>query len=170
MIYWITEARIKDFTTVLGNVDAKLISPLIPTLAAMWIEPRIGSYFYNHLLTVYNNQSANPDETTLISLIQQSLLWRAASDITITTSAQLTNKGPQVQNGINSASADLTQVGLISRHYTNKAEFFDSRIESLLRLNKNNYPEFISDLNNNKSIVDLAPSKGKGYNKDINFF
>jgi hypothetical protein len=170
MIYFLTEERIKSQTTVLGNVDAKLISPLIPTLAEMWIKSRVGSYFYNHLLNVYNTQSANQDEQDLIVLIQQSLLWRAASDVTITTSAQLTNKGPQTQSGINSASADLTHVGLISRHYTNKAEFFDSRIEAHLRLNKNSYPQFIAKENNDKSIVDIAPEKGKGFNKDINFF
>jgi hypothetical protein len=170
MIYFITEQRLKDFTTVLGNVDAKLISPLIPTLSEMWIKSRVGSYFYNHLLDVYNQQTANSDEQELISLIQQSLLWRAASDITITTSAQLTNKGPQTQSGINSSNADLGHVGLISRHYTNKAEFFDSRIESHLRLNKDKYPQFIAKENNDCSIVDIAPTKGKGFNKDINFF
>ena len=170
LIYFLSEQRIKDFTPTLGNVDAKLISPLVPTMAAMWIEPRVGSYFYNHLLTVYNNQTANQYEVNLISLIQQSLLWRVAADITITTSAQLTNKGPQTQNGINSDAASLTQVGLVAKHYTHKAEFFDSRIESELRLNKGNYPEFTSELNNNCSIVDLAPERSKGFNKDISFF
>jgi hypothetical protein len=169
MIYWITEQRLKDFTTVLGNVDAKLISPLIPTLAEMWIKSRVGSYFYDHLLDVYNNQTANADEVILIGLIQNSLLWRAASDITITTSAQLTNKGPQTQNGLNSNNAELTHVGLISKHYTNKAEFFDSRIEAHLRLNKDKYPQFIAKENNDRTITDIVPTKGKGYNTGMYF-
>jgi hypothetical protein len=169
-IYFITESRLKDFTTVLGNVDAQLISPLIPTLAAMWVESRVGSYFYDHLLTVYNAETANAAEVTLITLIQQSLLWRAAADVYITTSGQITNKGPQDQNGINSSASDLNKIGLISRHYTNKAEFFDSRIEAHLRLNKADYPEFIADANNNCTIVDIVPEDGKGYNRDITFF
>jgi hypothetical protein len=169
MTYFLTENRIKDLTVILGNVDAKLISPLIPTLAEMWIKSRVGSYFYNHLLDVYNNQTANPDEEELISLIQQSLLWRSASDITITTSAQLTNKGPQTQNGLNSNNADITHIGLISKHYTNKAEFFDSRIEAHLRLNKNKYPQFIAKENNDKTITDIVPTKGKGYNTGMYF-
>lgn len=168
-IYFVTEARIKDYTTVLGNVDAKLLSPLIPTLAGMWIEPRLGSYFYAHLLSVYNAETANSYETELISLIQQSLIWRAAADYTISSSGQLSNKGPQDQNGINSSSSDLSKIGMLKKHYEQKAVFYDSRIESYIRLNKDNLPEFTADANNNSSIVDLTPEKGKGGSNYISF-
>lgn len=169
-IFFVTESRIKNHTTILGSVDAQLISPLIPTLAGMWIEPRIGSYFYKHLLTVYNSETANPAEIEIIKLIQQSLLWRASSDVVITSSGQITNKGLQDQNGINSNVSDMSKIGLISRHYTNKAEFFDARIEAHLRLNKADYPEFTDKLNNNCGIVDLPPSKDSSYNLDVLFF
>lgn len=169
-IYFLTEAKIKKHTTILGNVDAGLISPLLPTLAGMWIEPRIGSYFYKHLLKAYNDETETPEEKDLIILIQQSLLWRASSDVVITSSGQITNKGVQDQNGINSTSSESTKVGLLSRHYTTKAEFFDARIEAHLRLNKANYPEFTDKLNNNCGIVDLPPSKDSSYNLDIMFF
>lgn len=168
-IYFCTEARIKDFTTVLGNVSAGLIQPLIPTLAAMWIQDRVGSYFYNHLLDVYNAGTASAPEEVLISAIQQSLMWRAAADIIITTSTQITNKGPQDQYGINSSASDFTKVSLISRHYTNKAEFFDARIAAILRLKPEDYPEFTAKENNDCKITDIIPNTNPPYNLDINF-
>jgi hypothetical protein len=170
MKYFLSESRVKSMTITLDNVDASLISPLIPTLAAMWVESRVGSYFYNHLLTVYNAETANADEVVLIGYIQNSLIWRAAADVYLTSSGQLTNKGPQDQYGINSSASDISKVSLISKHYTQKAEFFDARIEAHLRLNKDKFPEFTDRLNNNCGYVDLSPSKSSPYNLDITFF
>lgn len=170
MIAFITEERLKDFTVVLGNVDAKLISPLIPTLSDMWIKDRLGSYFYDDILTKYNAQTLAGKEIELVEIIQQTLLWRAASDVAITTAFQLTNKGPQEQNGINSTPAGQSNVSLISKHYQQKAEYYDSRLVSFLKLNKGDFPVFTDNLNNNSSIVDVKPNKSSGYNKDITFF
>lgn len=163
MIYFLTEQRIKDFSTVLGNVDIKLIAPLIPTSADLYIKPRTGSYFFNHLLTKYNAQTLNPDEEELVSLIQQSLLWRAVSEVVLTSSAQITNKGPQTQNGLNSASADITRIGMLTKHYGAKAEYYDKRIINFIWTNKDKFPEFTSKLNMDCQ-TDLYPSKSTPYN------
>lgn len=163
MIYFLTEQRIKDFSTVLGNVDIKLIAPLIPTSADLFIKPRTGSYFFNHLLTKYNSQTLNTDEEELVSLIQESLLWRAVSEVVLTSSAQITNKGPQTQNGLNSASADITRIGMLTKHYGAKAEFYDQRIINFIWTNKDKFPEFTNKLNMDCQ-ADLYPSKSTPYN------
>lgn len=170
MIYWITESRLKDWTVVLGNVDAKLIMPLIPTLSDMWVKDRLGTYFYNDILAKYNAQTISGAEVELVKIIQETLLWRAASDIAITSAFQLTNKGPQEQNGINSTPAGQSNVSLISKHYQQKAEYFDARLVNYIKLNKDSFPNFTSNLNNDCSIVDVIPNKKGGYNKDITFF
>lgn len=169
MIYFLTEQRLKSYTTVLGNVDAKIIAPLIPTLAEMWIQPRLGTYFYKDILAKFNAQTLNPDETTLVEYIQSSLLWRVASDVATTSSFQLTNKGIQAQYGSYSAQAGITEVGFVSKHYTQKAEFFDERLVSYLRLNKSKFPAFTDKQNTDCNIVDISPSKKSGYNKGILF-
>jgi hypothetical protein len=170
MIYFVSESRIKDFTPVLGNIDAKLISPLIPGLSDMWVKDRLGSYFYNIILTKYNNQTLSTIEEELVGIIQNTLIWRAASDIAITTAFQLTNKGPQEQFGQFSAQAGQSNVSLISKHYQQKAEYYDSRLRSFLLLNKDQFPDFTAKQNNDRSIVDVVPNKKQGYNKDITFF
>lgn len=169
MIHFLTENRLKDFTTVLGNVDINLISPLMITVSDMWIKPRLGSYFYNDILVKYNAQTLDPLETELVSIIQNAMLWRLAADISLTASYQTTNKGIQTQNGMNSNNATLGEVSLISKHYTQKAEFYDARLVNHLTINKATFPNFTDRLNTGCNIVDIAPSAKKSYNMDITF-
>lgn len=169
-IYFVTEQRLKDFTTILGNVDTKLFMPLIPTNADMWIKPRTGIFFFNHLLDTWNVDRENGtnnltnEETELISLIQQSLIWRTASDIVITSHSQITNKGPQKQYGDNSTSLSITELGLLTRQYTSKAEFYDQRIVNYIWTCKNEklFPQF-TDKKNMGYNVDLYPNKKSSY-------
>ena len=170
MLYFLTENRIKAHTTILGNVDAKLIQPLIESCSDQWVKPRTGSHFFNYLLNGYNNQSFNvgDKEYELIGLIQKSLLWRMTSEVVITSSAQLTNKGPQEQDGLNSQPSSNTKLGMLTKHYGAKADFYDNRIIHFIWSNKDGFPEFTSKLNRDCD-VDLYPTKQTPYN-DIYFF
>lgn len=163
MIHFLTEQRLKDFTTVLGNVDAKLIMPLIPSTADQFIKPRTGTHYFNHLLTVFNAQTADPTEKEIISIIQNSLMWRIASEVVLTSSAQITNKGPQEQDGLNSAPAGITKLGMLTGHFNKKADFYDARLIDFLWKNKETLPEFKTKLNIDCN-VDLYPSKSTPYN------
>lgn len=168
MIYFLTNKRLTDFTTVLGGVDIKLFAPLIPTIADQWIKPRTGSYFFDSLLSKYNNQSLNPTEATLVGLIQNSLMWRTASELALTSTSQLTNKGLQEQSGNNSSPSNVTRTGMIMKHYEKKAEFYEARIVHFIWSNRKQLPDFTSKLNMDCD-VDLYPSKTTTYN-DIFFF
>jgi hypothetical protein len=162
-VYFISEQRLKDFTTTLGNVDAKLFAPLIPSAADMWIMPRTGTHFFNDLLRKYNAQTLNPMELELVGYIQNSLMWRVVSEIVITSSSQITNKGPQDQSGQNSEASSITKLGILTKHYNGKADFYDARIISFLWKNKDKFPAFTSKLNMDCD-VDLYPSKKTPYN------
>lgn len=159
---FLSENRIKNMTTILGNVDAKLISPLIKSSADQWIRPRTGTHFYLDLLTKYNDKTLNILEEELVSLIQDSLQWRIVSEVVITSSAQLTNKGPQEQSGMNSQSAGITKLGMLTGHYGAKADFYDSRIIHFIWSNKKSFPQFESKLNRDCN-TDLYPSKEDPY-------
>lgn len=168
MIYFLTNQRLVDFTTVLGNVDIKLFAPLIPSAADQWIKPRTGSHFFNVLLTKYNAKTLDAKEAELVQLIQNSLMWRVASEVVLTSSSQITNKGPQEQSGVNSEASGITKIGMLTKHYGAKADFYDNRIVSFIWANKKSFPEFNSKLNMDCQ-VDLYPSKNNTYN-DIHFF
>ena len=79
MIWFITENYLKDKTPITRNIDAADITPFVYTASDMFIKDILGSYFYDDILDKYNTQSLNPDETVLVSLIQPTVAWYAAS-------------------------------------------------------------------------------------------
>jgi hypothetical protein len=136
----------------------------------MRIKDVLGSYYYDIILAKYNAQTLSQLETEMVEIIQNSLIWRAASDIAITTSFQMTNKGIQSQNGDFSVNSSESSIFLISKHYAQKAEWFESRLINFIRLNKTQMPDYTNTLNRDSSITDIIPSVDKPYNRDITIF
>ena len=117
MIYFITEAYIKLKTPITQNVDVNEITPFIATVSDMRIQPILGTYFYNDILTKYNAQTLSPDEEILVSYIQPVVAWRSAEDAVFGLSYQLKNKGLQTQFGDNSNSVSIQEVNFGQDHY-----------------------------------------------------
>ena len=65
-IYFVTETWLKDNTSIGGNVDYKDVVINLKPVCDAYIRPILGTYFYNDLLTKWNNQTASNDELTLI--------------------------------------------------------------------------------------------------------
>ena len=102
MDYFITEDYLKSNTPITQNVDAKDIVPFIAPASEMFVQPILGTYFYNHMLDGYNAQSLNADEFALYKLLQPIVAWRAAADAVYALTYQLKNKGLATQDGENS--------------------------------------------------------------------
>ena len=169
MIYFVTENKLKDFTTILGSVDISMINPLMPTIANQYIQPRLGSHFYKYLLNAYNNKSLNSDEISLVEIIQNAMCWRVAEDIVITSSSQITNKGPQTLSGEFSQPSTESRLGLLTRHYKQKAEHFESEIVAFMKKNGEKFPEFVSSKNSDCSNFYAKPTKGDSFDHGIYF-
>lgn len=168
MNYFITSNYIADKSPVLGNVDAKLISPMVPVVADMKIKNVLGSYFYNDLLTKYNAQTLSADETTLVGMVQYAILWYAVAEVVITSSFQITNKGIQIQNGDNSEAGEKDVVFFNAQHYEQKGDFYTERIIAYLKNNKALFPAFTST-SNTDMCVDLRPIDNISGTNDIRF-
>lgn len=154
MLYFITENYLKTNTPITANVDVTDVTPYIATQAQLRIMPILGTTFFNYMLDVYNNQTANPDEETLIKFIQPIVAWRSAEDAVFGLTYQLKNKGLQLQNGDFSSSVSQREVAFGMEHYAQKAAFFEQRLIKYLIKNKALYPEFISETNKD---TDLRP-------------
>ena len=83
VIYFVTENYLKVNTPITANVNITEVLPLVKGAADMWTQSTLGTYFYNDLLVKYNAQTLNPDEETLVALMQPSIAWRAAADAVI---------------------------------------------------------------------------------------
>lgn len=169
MIYFCTETWIKENTPITANVDMTDVMPWMKTAAEMWIQPILGSYFYNDLLTKYNAQTLSSDEITLVGMIQPAIAWRAASDAVYGLSYQLKNKGLQTQTGDFSESVELAEVQFGMAQYRQKAEFYENQISKYLGCDQSYadlYPAFNSASNTN-SI--LRPQSGTNLGTTIAF-
>jgi hypothetical protein len=154
MLYFITETYLKVNTPITANVDVTDVTPYIATQAALRIQPILGTTFYNHMLTVYNAQTLNPNEILLVEFIQPVIAWRSAEDAVFGLTYQLKNKGLQTQSGDYSASVSRNEVAFGMEHYAQKASFFEQRLIRWLLTNRALFPIFISTTNQD---TDLRP-------------
>jgi hypothetical protein len=166
MIYFVTENYLKQKTPITQNVSATDIMPFIEPSASSWMQSILGTYFFTDLLVKYNAQTLNPDETILVEKIKPAIAWRATVDCVLGLTYQLKNKGLQKQNGDNSESVDQTETTFVMRHYEQKAEFFEMMTRKYLKLNKDLFPEFTSNLNRDS---ELAPQHDDNFNSDTMF-
>jgi hypothetical protein len=166
MIYFVTEQYLKQKTPITQNVSATDVMPFIEPSASSWMQSILGTYFFNDLLVKYNAQTLNGDETILVEKIKPAIAWRATVDCVLGLTYQLKNKGLQKQNGDNSESVDQTETTFVMRHYEQKAEFFEMITRKYLKLNKDLFPEFTSNLNKDS---ELAPQNDDNFNSDTMF-
>jgi hypothetical protein len=168
MNYFITETYLKNNTPITQNVDAKDVMPFVGPASDMHLQSLLGTFFYNHMLLNYNNQTLNADEFELYKKMQPIVAWRAASEAVYGLTYQLKNKGLQTQTGEQSDPADAEQVVMIKRHYDQTAEFYEERVRIYLIKNKDLFPQFTDKLNDDCSMAeDIRPTKESGYNNDM---
>lgn len=150
--YFITEAYLKNNTAITKNVDVNDIVPFIKTQSDMRIQPILGTYFYDYLLTAYNAQTLTVDEETLVTYIQPIVAWRSAEDAVFGLSYQLKNKGVQVQFGEFSNNAQNNEINFMADHFAQKASFYEKRLKFYLHENRLLFAEFISTDNNDSDL------------------
>jgi len=168
MEYFITLAWLKAYTPVSANIDETLIFPFVPTSADMWIQPILGTYFYQDLLAKYNAQTLNVDETALVAIIKPAVAWRTASEAPIGLTFQLKNKGLQTQNSDNSESVDLADAEAVELKYVKKAEFYENQLKKYIHKNQDLFPAYLSE-DNDDSLIKPTRDRGNDYNTFINF-
>jgi hypothetical protein len=163
MIYFITENWLKTNTPVTANIDAVKIFPFVQSQADMRIQPLLGTYFYKDLLTKYNAQTLNANEQLLVEKIQPAIAWRAVEDCVLSISYALKNKGIQQQSGDYSQPVTFQEIAYIQNVYSQKAVFYENRVISWLRENKDLYPNFTSSLNTDSDIKPIKTAN-EGFN------
>ena len=168
MIYFVTENYLKTQTPITANIDVNNIVPFIKTQSDMRIMPILGTYFYNYILTAYNDQTLTVDEEELVTYIQPAIAWRSAEDAAFGLSYQLKNKGIQLQNGDYSNNVNQSEVNFVQDHYAQKASFYESRLWKYLDTNRDLFANFISQLNRDSDIRP-AVQQTQGFNDSILF-
>lgn len=168
MIYFCTERYLKLYGMITSNVDASDFTPLIQFASKAFVKKQIGSYFFNDLLTKYNNQSLSENETELVEVMQFAIAWRATAEAALSLTYQLKNKGLQKQNDESSESVDKEEATFIYNQYIQKAIYFEAELKQFLIDNKNNYPVYLDRLNKDSIIKnDQCNGGGDSFNEGI---
>lgn len=165
MIYFITENYLKNQTPITNNVDVTDLTPFVKTASDMTVQPILGTYFYEDLLTKYNAQTLSNDEETLVSYIQPCIAWRTCADAVIGLSRQLKNKGLQSQQGDFSSSVSMSEIAFYVDDYRQKETFYINRLVTYLKENKDLFSVYTSDLNKDSNIKPTKPTDS--YNDSI---
>jgi hypothetical protein len=169
MIYFVTEAYLKQKTPITQNVSAIEVVKYIEPAACSWIQNILGTYFFEDLLTKYNANTLSANEIILVNKIKPAVAWRAAVDCVLGLTYQLKNKGLQHQNGENSEAVDKDTTAFVMRHYEQKAEFFESMVRRYLELNKSLFTNYTSALNTDCESALMTPQSDDNFNSDILF-
>ena len=168
MTYFVTETYLKNKTDISGNADVKYILPHIQTNSDMWVQPLLGTYFYEYLLVAFNDETLSSDEEELVDKIKPVIAWRALGDATFALSFKVTNKGVQIQSGEFSQPATMKDIDLAMKRYVQNAEFYAQRLINYLKENKALFPEFTSTLNKDSDIKPKEDSDDN-YNSSLMF-
>lgn len=152
MIYFVTENYLKVNTPITKNVDVTDVMPYVKTQSDQRVQPVLGTYFYEDILTKYNAQTLNADETTLVEYIQPVVAWYAAQDAAFGLSYQLKNKGVQVQFGDYSQNVSQSEIAFVMDHYGQKGKFYLNRLTNWLIENKALFTKFTSQDNKDSDL------------------
>lgn len=164
--YFIGEKYLKENTPITANCAVEDIIPFVKSSSDAWMQPILGTYFYDYLLGVYNAQTLSADELVLVEKIKPCVAWRSASEAVLGLTLQLKNKGLQKQNSDNSESVEDSTMKFVMAHYRQKAESYEGFLISWLKENKDLFPNFVSQLNKDSII---KPQTGNNYNATLFF-
>ena len=168
--YFVSENFIKTNSVVTANVDATDFTPLVELAAKAYVKPMIGTYFFDDLLTKYNNQTLSSDELLVVEKMQYAILWRVNAEATLTLTYQLKNKGIMKQNDENAESVALDEVTFMYNNYIQYATYFQSELKKFLMDNKDDFPVFLDILNKDSSVRSLCVcGGGTDYNEGTGF-
>lgn len=162
MIYFVSENFIKKNSQVTNNIKAETLTPTVELSAKAYVKPMIGSYFFNYLLTKYNDKTLSSDELLVVEKIQYAILWRVNAEAVLTLTYQLKDKGLQKQNDEFAESVELSEATFMYNNYIQYATYFQSELKQFLIDNKDDYPEFLNTLNKDSSVRSLCSCGNTG--------
>lgn len=158
--YFIDEQFLKNKTQVGHNVDAGDLSPYFEMAAETYLPPVLGFNFYRDLLEKYNNNNLSADETELVGFIKnvvaQWTAYLAASGLTY----RISNKGLQSQSGEFSSSEGMAVLDETLNRISSQAHLRESNLRSYLNLNKDKFPDWTDDSNEDITAPDFNKSSG----------
>ena len=158
-ILLITENKVKEFTFLQDNVDAKLIRKSVQLSQIKYLKPILNDTFYQDIIDKVKDSRLEvdpipltPEYTDLIdNYIKPCLANYAAYEVLYFISFDISNRGITQRNVNNDASsqiADLASLSALRNLMNNTANTLKNEMIKFIKNNKDNYPLYFDECKN----------------------
>lgn len=154
-----TEQRLKAYTSLDENVRIKDITPHILNAQDLYIQPLLGTKFYNGLKTRIANETLNAEEILFLEdYVSKTTIYYSLYLMLPHIKYKMVDKG--LLNGASEDTSTTSLDELIYLRNTTKdtAEFFARRLVEYLRDNPGMFPEYA-----NPGTDGMRPDKSTPY-------
>jgi hypothetical protein len=151
---FIGETYLRETIPFNGNVDMNDLTPHIIVAQEMYIQPLLGTNFYNYMISKYSGQTLTTNEEVLMGYIKPVLAFKVGSLSLSFLTYSIKNKGPQTQSGDNSASVDRGVLSYLLNEMDNRFEFYSQRLVNYLDDNSSLFPGYTTN-----NTTDFTPDK-----------
>lgn len=170
-IYFVTPNFMRSMGYLNKNIDEDLYDVYFQPISKAFLRAMLGTHFWTDLLIKYNNMTLNADELIVVEQMQTSIAFRVKAELCQEASLQLSNKGLIHQVIDNGSSVSLEEIKYRYDQLLQRAIQAESSLAKYLCENKNLYPEFISELNNDSTIkCNCCGPNTNGYIEGQNMF
>lgn len=159
-VQFISETKLKENSFINGNVDDKVLVPVILDCQLDYILPIIGSGIYNELVSQITASTLTAYNTTLLKdYIHPCLIKYVEYEAPMFLNFKFTNANMGKKNTDESVPLSLEEMEKLTNRLRLKAEMRAERVTKFLRANFTNYPLYI----NPGSTVDTVHPKRTNY-------
>lgn len=146
--YLISEQTLKDTTVLNENVDPKLIAPAILEAQDIQIQQILGSTLFAKVISLIPSGTISTApyvnyKTLLDNYIQPALKYYVLGELIFPMTFKLMNKSVATRGSENATSIGKDEISMNVDYYSNKAEYYATRMINYLRDNQSLFPEYL---------------------------
>jgi len=156
----VSEAKLKSYSMLNMNIDPQLLKPFILISQDLWLQPYLGSSYYEELKTQVSTQTLTATNLDFInSHISQALInyavWKALPFL----HTQIYNKGLMRPTSETGVAVDINDMKYLRQEILNTSESYAQKMINYLRERPSLFPTYF---NSQVNIGDgILPEKGK---------
>jgi hypothetical protein len=160
--YFISQDYLKKYTPIDGNVDQKLLNPVILSAQEDYIKPVLGTDLYNKLVSDIQASTVTGDYKTLLDdYIRPALREWCVYECIGVVSFKIRNNGLIVQGNEGGQAASLQQLERYEDKYYKKAKIKQGLFYDWLCANSDLFTEYSSNTDDgDRSPIGVSNSYG----------
>lgn len=165
--FFISEVWLKDNSPLSGNVGIEEIYPFAKTAEDVYIQEVIGTPLFNRLVAslTASPKDTNADETALLKLIRNALMWYTLYDAAPFFWVKMRNIGLVKQGGDNLETLSSSDMEKLRVEFMDKAKFYTKRLVDYLAVNRQKFASYSGPY----TWADLYPNPSVSSNCDLAF-